>query len=111
MGMEHDNIVSELRKISSQLGALTEGQARQGKELVEIKIQVRATNGRVTALEAQRIAQEAVKVERRRLSEKFDERDDDVKEGRQKNIDRMVTIIVGLFGILAGILLTNGGVF
>lgn len=107
----HDSIADELRKINAQLGRLAEGQARQEQELTEIKIQVRATNGRVTTLEAQRIAQEAVEAERKRMADVVDEDIDQAEVIRQKNIDRVITVAVGLGGVLAGIFLTNIQVF
>lgn len=107
----HNSIAEELRKINAQLGALAEGQARQGQELTEIKIQVRATNGRVTTLEAQRIAQEAVDAERQRMADHMEDTFDDAEDSRQKNIDRAITIVIGLAGVIAGVFLANGGVF
>lgn len=107
----HNSIAEELRKINAQLGALAEGQARQGQELTEIKIQVRATNGRVTTLEAQRIAQEAVDAERQRMSEHMEDTFDEQESSRQKNIDRAITIAIGLAGVLVGVFLSSTGGF
>jgi len=105
------NVANELRKMNSQLAVLTEGQANQGEDIAEIKVQVKATNGRVTALEAQKIAQDAVEKERTRLSIEFDEKMDDARDSRSKLVDRAIGSGVTLLAVIVGALLTDIQIF
>ena len=100
-------ITEELRKISVQLGALAKGQEQQGRELAEIKIQVRATNGRVTALEAAEIAYKAVEVERAKFAERIEDDIDKAHSTRLKTRDLTLGAFVTLTAVIVGAILAD----
>lgn len=106
--MAHDfGIAEELRKISTQLGALAKGQEQQGRELAEIKIQVRATNGRVTALEAAEIAYNAVEAERAKFAERIEEDIDKAQGLKLKTRDLTIGALVTLTAVVIGAILAD----
>jgi len=89
-------IAAELRKISERLGGIVVSQAALALEIAEIKEGVKETNGRVTALEADKIARVAVVGERRRTASS----DSRVKE-------RFIGATVTLAAVIAGAVLTD----
>lgn len=100
-------ITTALGKISNQLGQLQESQERQQKELAEIKFQVKATNGRVTALEAAQIAQKAVEEERSRFNKFLENEIDDQEQSRSRLLDRGIGATVTLAAVIIGAVLAD----
>ena len=101
------NITTALGKISNQLGQLQESQERQQAELAEIKFQVKATNGRVTALEAAQIAQKAVEEERSKFNQFLEHEIDEDSKHRSKLTDRAIGSGVTLVAVLLGAVLAD----
>jgi hypothetical protein len=104
---EDSGIADELRKISKQLGALAEGQEYQQRELAEIKVQVRATNGRVTALEAAQIAQKAVEEERSKFTLQLENDLDAALERKDRVRERALGAVVTLSAVFIGAILAD----
>jgi hypothetical protein len=59
---------NDVGPILEKLGAISARQEAQGRDLKEIKAEVRKTNGRVTAIEAREGEIDAVDSERRRVA-------------------------------------------
>lgn len=55
-------------QILRELGVISARQEEQGKDLIEIKAEVRKTNGRVTDIEKREEAVDATAVERKRVA-------------------------------------------
>ena len=96
-----DDVAGELRKINSALGGLMASQRAHGRELAEIKARVKETNGRVTRLEADQIAEQAVADERRR-SAVFSGRREAAQRSR---IDKTRERLIGGFLTIAAVIL------
>jgi len=95
---------NDIGQILEKLGGIAARQEEQGKDLVEIKNEVRKTNGRVTAIEKREDAIDATAAERRRAAM--------VKsEQRQRWGGWFAPIvsgtIVGLIVLVASLLLTG----
>jgi hypothetical protein len=58
----------ETGQILKELGAISERQEEQGRDLLEIKAEVKKTNGRVTAIEKREGAIDATDAERKRVA-------------------------------------------
>jgi hypothetical protein len=59
---------NEIGQILKELGGIAARQEEQGRDLLEIKAEVRKTNGRVTAIEKRESDVDAVDTERRRVA-------------------------------------------
>lgn len=103
----NNEITTALGKISNQLGQLQESQERQQSELAEIKFQVKATNGRVTALEATQIAAKAVEEERKRFNEFLEKEVTEEETSRSRLLDRSIGATVTLVAVLIGAVLAD----
>lgn len=107
MSADDNTITTALGKISNQLGQLQESQERQQSELAEIKFQVKATNGRVTALEATQIAQKAVEEERNKFNQFLEHEIDDQEQHKSKLVDRGIGSVVTLLAVIVGAVLAD----
>lgn len=92
-----------LRSIDQQLGALVASQEAHGRELAEIKARVKETNGRVTALEAREIAEQAALDERR----KIDDQAVEVRSQRDRTKDRAIAAVITLVSVGLGAILAD----
>lgn len=104
---ERDGLAAELRKINHALGGLATGQDAHGIELAEIKARVKETNGRVTALEASRIAFRAVESDRESRQRGLAELTRERRSGRERNRDRTLTVIITLVSVAAAAILAD----
>ena len=104
---ERDHVAVELRKINERLGGLVASQSAHGLELAEIKARVKETNGRVTKLEAQQIANDAVAAERRRSAAVTGRRDTDLSTRRDRLRERTVGAAVTISAVILGALLAD----
>lgn len=107
MSPDNNSITTALGKISNQLGQLQESQERQQAELAEIKFQVKATNGRVTALEATQIAQKAVEEERSKFNQFLEHEIDEESQHRSRLMDRGIGAMVTLAAVIVGAVLAD----
>lgn len=104
---ERDGLAAELRKINHALGGLATGQDAHGLELAEIKARVKETNGRVTALEASRIAFRAVESDRESRQRAVAAITRDARSVRERGRDRALTVVVTLVGVAAAAVLAD----
>jgi hypothetical protein len=104
---ERDGLAAELRKINHALGGLAAGQDAHGIELAEIKARVKETNGRVTALEASRIAFRAVESDRESRQRAVAAIARDSRSNEQRGRDRILTVIVTLVSVAAAAILAD----
>jgi hypothetical protein len=104
---ERSSLASELRKINTALGGLIASQENHGESLAEIKARVKETNGRVTALEARKIADEAVESDRagRRSIDATVVREQ--RTHRERNRDRVITITLTLMSVAIAAILAD----
>ena len=104
---ERDNVAAELRKINTALGGLMASQTAHGRELAEIKQRVKETNGRVTALEATKIADRAVKAEREQRAALANQRVTDKNTSRWRTRDRLIGSGVTIAAVIIGAILAD----
>lgn len=104
---ERNGVATELRKISAALGGLAAGQHAHGVELAEIKARVKETNGRVTALEASRIAFRAVESERESRQRQVAAVTRETRSLQERGRDRALTVMVTLVSVAAAAVLAD----
>ena len=104
---ERSSLAAELRKINTALGGLIASQKNHGESLAEIKARVKETNGRVTALEARKIADEAVETDRagRRSVDAHVVREK--RSAQERNRDRLITVTLTLLSVAAAAILAD----
>lgn len=102
-----DSITAQLREINLLLSQVTASQRAAGRELAEIKERVKETNGRVTALEAQEIRDQAVADERARALDAAVEEQDRGAAQRWRLHDRMIGAGVTLAAVVIGAVLAD----
>lgn len=104
---EREDVASELRKINAALGGLVASQTAHGRELAEIKARVKETNGRVTRLEADRIADEATAEERRRNDKIAGRRESDQRNRFDRVKERSIGAMVTIAAVIVGAVLAD----
>lgn len=104
---EQNDVAVELRKINTALGGLIASQAAHGRELAEIKQRVKETNGRVTALEAVKIADDAITEDRQRRNELIGRRATDLNTHKFRLQDRAIGSGVTIVAVIVGAILAD----
>lgn len=102
-----DSITAQLREMNLLLSQLAAGQKAQGRELADIKTQVKATNGRVTSLEAQEIREKAVADERAKHLAALERREDKSENVRSRLQDRLIGAAVAVAAVIIGAILAD----